>query len=323
MPSVSHDSINHYFVSRVKLKHFKLLVTVGEQGNILKASQLLNIAQPAVSKTIRDIEDAVNLPLFNRSSRGVSPTPYGDVLIKHAKLILSQTKHASEMLSSLHNGISGRITVGVLLAATPVLLPLALIKLKNERPKINVTIIEGTDDILIPNLKLGDIDIILGRMPEVQQDEELSEQVLYNEPIVVVARTGHPLAKEENLKLKDLLDKQWILPPPGTTLRNELNMAFHKLNMALPTNVIESLSLLTNRTLLRETDSIAVMPYQIFKSYEAINLLCQLPVKLKINDGPIGITMCANRELTPATQYLCELLMDFSAQVKQKNQNIY
>ena len=323
MNTFSCEDINHYLITRLKLKHLKLLVTVAEQGNILKASQLLNIAQPAVTKTIRDIEKALNLSLFNRSSRGVSLTLYGNVLIKHAKLILSQIKHASEEVSALQNGISGHISIGVLLAASPMLLPLGLVKLKKERPNIFVSIIEGTNDTLIPDLKLGDIDMIVGRMPEIQQDEELSGQVLYCEPIAIVARTGHPLSKTKNLKLKDLVSEPWILPPPGTTLRHEINTAFHKLKLALPANVIESISLLTNRTLLSESDSIAVMPYQIMKSYEERNLLCQLPVKIKANDGPIGITINANRELTPAAQYMFDLLKESAEEIQQNSPKLY
>lgn len=323
MKGVSHDSINHYLVSRLKLKHLKLLVTVAEQGNILKASQLLSIAQPAVTKTIRDMESGLNLSLFERSSRGVSLTPYGETIFKHAKMILSQTKHASEELASLHNGISGHINIGVLLSASPVLLPLGLAKLKRERPNIFVTIVEGTDNILIPNLKVGDIDMIVGRMPEIQQDEDITGTILYNERVVIVARKGHPLSDRKDLQLRDLVEESWILPPPGTTLRQEINTAFHELDLALPTNVIESISLLTNRTLLRETDSIATMPYQIFKSYEELNLVCEISVNLKAHDGPVGITTSANRESTPAAKYMIELLEERAEQIRQQTREIY
>lgn len=112
------EKLQRDMVARMKLKHLKLLVTVGEQCNIFKAAQLMNMAQPAATKIIRDIESAYELTLFERSSRGVTPTLYGEVLIKHAKLVLSQIKHVSEELTSLHGGLSGHVTVGTLITAS-------------------------------------------------------------------------------------------------------------------------------------------------------------------------------------------------------------
>ncbi|MGL5490018.1 MAG: LysR family transcriptional regulator, partial [Shewanella sp.] len=132
------NTLERHLTSRLKFKYLKLLVTVGEQQNIFRAAQILNMAQPAATKIIRDIEIALNLSLFERSSRGVVPTLYGEILIKHAKLVLSQVRHASEELSTIQGGLSGRVTVGTLLAASATLLPHAIIRLKKERPNVSV-----------------------------------------------------------------------------------------------------------------------------------------------------------------------------------------
>ncbi|MGI9294238.1 MAG: LysR family transcriptional regulator [Pseudomonadales bacterium] len=317
------DRMEQHLVSRLKFKHLKLLVVVGEQRNIFKAAQLLNMAQPAATKTIRDLENALDLQLFVRSSRGVTPTLYGDVLIKHAKLILSQVRHAGEELTSLKDGVSGHVTVGTLLAASPVLLPRSLARLKKERSHISVSVMEGTNDQLLPGILLGDIDMMVGRLPEVQEDEGLVANVLYYEPVAVVGRKGHPLAKKKNLTLEDLLGLQWILPSPATTLRRELDNAFHKAGLSSPNNVIESVSILTNRALLMETDMVAAMPYQLIHTYEEIDLLCQLPVKIKAELGPVGITTRAHAELTPAAGYLYGILEDVATEIVQKQPQVY
>lgn len=317
------EKLEYHLMSRLKFKHLRLLVTVGETRNIFKAAQLLNMAQPAATKTIRDLENALDMLLFDRSSRGVTPTPFGELMIKHAKLILSQVKHASEELASLQGGISGRITVGTLLAASPALLPKSLARLKNERPNISISVIEGTNDMLIPGLLLGDIDVVVGRLPEIQEEEGVTSEILYYEPVAVVARKGHPLAKKDKLTLKDLVNEQWILPSTGTTLRSEIDNAFHKAKLNVPTNVIECVSILTNRTLLMETDMIAAMPYQVIKTYEEIGLLEQLPIKLKADVGPVGMTIRSNTELTPAANYLLETLRLTAKNMQQENPSIY
>lgn len=316
---MSHERMENHLVSRLKFKHLKLLVAVGEQRNIFKASQLLNIAQPAATKTIRDLENALDLQLFDRSSRGVTPTLYGEVLIKHAKLILSQVRHASEELASLKDGVSGRITVGTLLAASSMLLPRSLARLKAERSHISVNVIESTNDQLIPGLLLGDIDMIVGRLPEVKEDEGVNAEILYYEPVAVVARKSHPLTAKKKLTLKDLCDQQWILPSAGTTLRREIDNAFHKAGLDAPHDAIESVSILTNRTLLMETDMLAAMPYQLLQTYEELGVLCQLPVKLKTEVGPVGVTTRANTDLTPAAKYLFHIFRDVASEIEREH----
>ncbi|ROS01689.1 LysR family transcriptional regulator [Sinobacterium caligoides] len=316
--SISPEILERHLVSRMKIKHLRLLVTVGEQGNIFKAAQLMNMVQPAATKTIRDIENALGIVLFNRSSRGVTMTPYGEVLVKHSKLILSQIKHVSEELSSIKEGVLGRVTIGTLLAASPSLLPKSLAALKADRPGVSVEVIEGTNDMLLPSLQMGDIDIVVGRLPEIQENEGLISEVLYYEPVALVARTGHPLASKKRLTLKDLIDEQWILPSSGTTLRREIDNAFHKAGLAVPQNAIECVSILTNRTLLIETDMIAAMPYQVIRSYEDIGLLAQLPVKIKADLGPVGYTIRANTELTPAANHLLGILKATAQQMSDR-----
>lgn len=315
--------MHHHLVSRVKIRHLKLLVTVAEQRNIYQASQLMHIAQPAATKSIRDLEQALELQLFNRSVRGVSTTPYGDVLVKHAKLILSQIKNASEELASLKEGISGHISIGALLATSPALLPKSLALLKNQQNNIAISIVEGTNDRLMPALAQGDLDLVVGRLPEVQDHEDLQAEILYYEPIAVVARQGHPLSKKRKLALDDLTDESWILPPTGTVLRRVLDNEFHKQGLKVPQNSIASVSILTNRTLLMETDMIAVMPYQLIHSYEELGLLCTLPVEIKAQLGPVGVTTRANIELTPATKFLLDAMRTVASNLKNQQQKLY
>ncbi len=312
--------LERHLVSRLKFKYLRLLVTVGEQRNIFKAAQIHNMAQPAATKIIRDIESALEIELFDRSSRGVTPTLYGDVLIKHAKLILSQVKHASEELSSLQGGLSGRVAVGSFLAASATLLPKAIARLKKDRPHVSVVIREGTVDRLTDALKIDDLDLMVGRIPEVPEEDGLRNEELYREPVVLVTRSGHPLQKKAKLTLKDVVGEEWILPSPETLLRKELDEAFHREGLNVPVNSVESTSILTNRTLLKESDMITAMPLQVARSYEEIGLLKRLPLTLMTEPGAIGITLRAQRQLPPAALYLLEALRTEANIITEKYQ---
>jgi DNA-binding transcriptional LysR family regulator len=317
------NMLERHLTSRLKFKYLQLLVTVGEQRNIFKAAQIHNMAQPAATKIIRDIESALNLDLFERSSRGVTPTLYGEVLIKHAKLILSQVKHASEELASLQGGLSGRVVVGSLLAASASLLPNAIARLKKDRPNVSVSLMEGTGDKLLDSLKIDDLDIMVGRIPEVPDQDGLTNEVLYREPVVIVARADHPLQQKKNLSLKDLADQDWILPPRETMLRKEIDLAFHREGLDSPVNPIESVSILTNRALLKDSDMITALPLQVVLTYEEIGMLKRLDLPLIFEPGPIGVTLRAHRQLPPAAHYLLEALREEAAELTEAYESLY
>ncbi len=317
------NMLERHLTSRLKFKYLQLLVTVGEQRNIFKAAQIQNMAQPAATKIIRDIESALNIELFERSSRGVTPTLYGEVLIKHAKLILSQVKHASEELSSLQGGLSGRVVVGSLLAASATLLPNAIAQLKKNRPNVSVSLMEGTGDKLLNSLKIDNLDIMVGRIPEIPDEDGLTNETLYHEPVVIVTRADHPLQGKKNLSLHDLVDQEWILPPRTTMLRKEIDMAFHKEGLDVPANPIESVSILTNRTLLKNTDMITALPLQVVLTYEEIGLLKRLDIPLIIEPGPIGVTLRAKRQLPPAAHYLLEALREEAEKLTKKYDSLF
>ena len=244
----------NFLLGRLKLRQLRLLTAIADEGTVLKGSQALNIAQPAATKSIKELEDALGVQLFERSSRGVTPTDFGAVMIKHGKLILAQLRHAGEELQSLEEGLSGRVHVGTLLAASTSLLPRALARLRERRPGIAVTVAEGTIDRLMPGLRTGDIDVVLGRLPEYREREGLKQDVLYLDTVSIMVRAGHPLTQRDALTLADLVDQAWVMPPTQTSLRRQIDQAFRHEDLDPPLDVIESVSILTNHALLMSTD---------------------------------------------------------------------
>lgn len=304
----------NFLLSRLKLRQLKLLTVIAEEGTVLRGSQLLNIAQPAATKSIKELEDALGVELFIRSSRGVTPTLFGEVMIKHAKLILTQLRHASEELQSLDEGLSGRVYVGTLLAASPTLLPRSLALLRERRPGIAVSVSEGTIDKLMPSLRTGDLDIVLGRLPDYREREGLAQEVLYLEPIAIVAREGHPLAGKKIVTLSDLVSQAWVMPPMQTSLRRQIEVAFLREDLEPPADVIESVSILTNHTLLIETDMIAAMPHQVASVQQGLRIL---PVTLEATSSRIGATMRATVGLSAAAEYFMTIVREVAEDIRK------
>src|SRR4029077_3237861 len=223
---MSSARLERWITRKFGLRHVELIAEIYDCRSILKASRRLNLSQPTVTKALQDVERTLGVPLFKRSNRGLEPTPYGEIFARHAKIVLAQLRHAAEELENLRAGYSGKVTVGTLLAASASILPDAIALLKKQRPGVAISIVVGTYDILLPSLLVGDLDMVLGRMPEQGRSRALLYEEFYAEPICVVARRGHPLTRKRRLGLRDLTNEAWLLPLPETSLRRQVERAF-------------------------------------------------------------------------------------------------
>jgi DNA-binding transcriptional LysR family regulator len=300
--------LERWIARKFRLRHVELIAALYDSRSILKASKVLSLTQPTVTKALQDVESILAVPLFTRTNRGLEPTPYGEIFARHAKIVLAQLRHAAEELENLRAGYSGKVTVGTLLAASASILPDAIALLKKARPAVAISVVVGTYDILVPSLLVGDLDMVLGRMPEQGRSRALIYEEFYAEPICLVVRRGHPLARKRRIALRELGNEPWLLPLPETTLRRQIERAFLEANAPLPRNIIESVSILTNRALLRKSDCIGVMPYHVALDDVEQGLLSFLPVKLRSIDSPVGAILRAPGSLPPAASALLECL---------------
>lgn len=300
--------LERWITRKFRLRHVELISELYDCRSIVKASKRLSLTQPTVTKALRDVESTLGVKLFGRSNRGLEPTPYGEIFARHAKIVLAQLRHAAEELESLRAGYSGKVTVGTLLAASASILPDAIGLLKKQRPGVAISVVVGTYDILMPSLLVGDLDMVLGRLPEEGRSRALVYEEFYAEPICVVTRRGHPLSRKRRLTLRDLASEAWLLPLPETALRRQIERAFVEAGAPLPRNVIESVSILTNRALLRKSDCVGVMPYHVALDDVELGLLAILPVKLKSIESPVGVILRAPGALPPAAGALLECL---------------
>src|SRR5580704_11007620 len=300
--------LERWITRKFRLRHVELIAELYDCGSILKAARRLSLTQPTVTKALRDVESTLGVKLFERSNRGLEPTAYAEIFARHAKIVLAQLRHAAEELESLRVGYSGKVTVGTLLAASASILPDAIVLLKKERPAVAISVVVGTYDILMPALLAADLDMVLGRLPEEGRSRALLYEEFYAEPVCLVTRPGHPLLRKRRLGLRELANEAWLLPLPETALRRQVERAFLEAHAPLPRNVIESVSILTNRVLLRKSDCIGVMPYHVALDDVEHKLLSILPVKLKSMETPVGAMLRAPGKLPPAAAALLDCL---------------
>ncbi|MBA0124265.1 LysR family transcriptional regulator [Haloechinothrix sp. YIM 98757] len=299
---------------RLKIRHLVLVTTIAEHGSIIRAAENLHVTQPVVTRGLHEVEEILDVPLFDRTSRGVSPTIYGDSFISDARAVLARLRHSERQLTQLSNAELGTVTVGTHLAGSNLLLPRAIAALKAERPNLTVVVREATPDALHAALLAGDIDMTVGRLTSTSNGSRVSVEHMYMEPIRLVARRGHAAHELDSPALADLLDYPWILPVDQTALRAELEESFTQEGLDLPADRVECTSLLTLRHLLVSTDVIAALPLLIAEEDDQLEIL---PTPLRGIRRNVGVTLAADQPLTPAATALLEQLRTEAAQLHE------
>ena len=303
-----------YLRSRLKMRQVLLLVALDEQRNMHRAAASLRMTQPAATRLLGGLERMLGIRLFERGPRGLVPNAYGESLIRHARAMLSTLDHAREEMNALAEGAEGRIALGALLVAAPVLVPMAIARFKQRHPLHTVLVQEGSATALLPALRRGELDLVVGRVSSDVPGEGLDFEAFHAEPMQVVARPGHPLARRRTLRLRDLRDETWIVPAADAPYRRRLDAAFRQAGVAPPRRLVESVSVVVNKMLVQRSDMLGVMPRTVAREYAALGLLRILPLRLPQPSGPVGVITAAGRPLPPGGAGLIQALREAARQ---------
>jgi len=301
---MSTPNPNWFLKARLKTRQLLLLIALDDFRNIHRAADQLNMTQPAASKQLKDLEDMLEVRLFERLPRGMEPTLYGETMIRHARMALTSLSLAHEDIVALKAGLSGQVEVGVIMAPAMALLPRAIARTKEQAPLLRIGVQLEPSNVLIDKLQRGVLDFMIGRILEKEDSAGLVYEELSEEPACAVVRPGHPLLARDDLALTDIAPLPWILPPPGSVLRHRFEQMFRKAGLAPPNNVVDSTALLLVTALLQQTDSLHVMPREVADYYASLNVLKVLPIDLPCKMDGFGIIRQEAHLLSPGAQLL-------------------
>jgi DNA-binding transcriptional LysR family regulator len=299
----------HWFIrARLKTRQLLLLVALAEEGNIHRAAQVLNMTQPAASKLLKDLEDVLEVSLFDRLPRGMRPTWYGETMIRHARVALASLNQAHDEVEALKAGRFGQVSVGSITAPGLVLLPPAVALVKQEHPSLRVSLQIETSDVLMERLVHGKLDMLVSRLFAQHDKSDLRYEVLTEEPVCAITRPGHPLLGVANLTLRDALSSGWIVPPAGSILRHRFDLMFQEVGLEAPINVIETSALLFTTKMLQQSDMIGVVATDVAKYYQAHGIVSILPMELPCHMDAFGIITRTDKLLSPAAKVMLKAL---------------
>jgi len=293
---------NWFIRARLKTRQLLLLAAMEEEGNVRRAAEVLGMAQPAASKLLKDLEDMLGVSLFDRTQQGMRATLYGEVMIRHARMVISNLSHAHDEISALRAGLTGQVRIGTIAAAGATIVPRAIARIKQTSPLLQIWVHIETSDVLLPQLAQGELDIMVGRVLERQDQfkDAVRYELLATEPVCAVVRPGHPLEYVQDLTLPGLHDAAWILHPPGSVLRHRFDMMFAQIGLNPPQNVVNTGNFLAIVSLLMHGDMIAVLPDEVARQYEGNGVLKRLSIELPCKMDAFGIITNQGQLLSPA-----------------------
>lgn len=290
-----------------RLRHF---LTTFELGSIGQAADKLLLTQPALSKSIRQLEDDLGVRLFDRTPLGVMPTVYGNALALHAKSIEAQVRQAEAQIQSLRGVAKGVVAIGIGPSVATTLMPLATSRLHKLQPEIELSVTEGLVDELIPALRRGEIKIAVGSWPRVS-DPSFSTEVLLVDEIKIWAAVGHPL-QGRSVELHELVDCPWALPPSNQRWRQQLEEQFFSRGISPPKPAVVSNSSTFLLNLLKSGDYISFLPRQLVGEDAG---LTSLDAELTRFEPEISVTYRDRSLREPAVLEVLQLLRSVAGEL--------
>ncbi|MEM1261404.1 MAG: LysR family transcriptional regulator [Pseudomonadota bacterium] len=249
-----------------QLRHF---VCVVDTGNITRAAEQQFITQPALTRSIRNMEERVGGLLLNRSSRSTTPTEAGKVLYRYAKLIINQAELAVQDVRAISNGEKGHVHVGIAALFAPSLITHLIPHLSEKFPGLNVRISEGFFEDLVSKLNDGEIDVIVSNFPPDAVPPDVTLKPLFSIRTEFVVGASHPLAGKSKVSTEDLRSANWaIVKQPHIV--DFLTRYFAHDSLPPVTVAVEASSLATLKTLVMMGKYVAMLPRRwIVKEIEA------------------------------------------------------
>jgi LysR family pca operon transcriptional activator len=294
-------TLRRYLDQRLKLHHLRAVEAIVAQRSILKAAAVIGVSQPALTKTLRELEDIVQQRLFDRLPRGVRPTEAGLLLAHTARRILAELHRLDEALDRLTDPEGGTVALGTLPVAATGVLPGALTRLKAAHPGLGVRLEQGRTEELLPKLAAGEIDLIVGRLYEPAIPDGFSREPLWEEPISMLARTNHPVFARRAPTLEELRGYDLVLPTVSQRVGQEIETLLDLLALQ-PTASFRSSSYGFIREMLHSTDLISVMPRLMMAGDLLRGTLRVVPLPIPAPPRPAGLILPRDRPLPPAGQ---------------------
>jgi DNA-binding transcriptional LysR family regulator len=285
-------------------RHLEHFLAIYQAGSLRRAAEASGVTQPALTKSLRVLESALSVSLFERQATGVVPTQAGDLLGRYARHMVNSGRYLEMEIGMLRGGEVGTLRVGSGMAWSVTRMPQLLADLHARFPQLEISLQTGVSEQLTPRLLDGDLDVVFASLPRQPLPKGFRTIRLADAEMVVFARRKHRLAKRRNLRLDELVDFDFAGFAEDQDWQRHAELAFGMAHASLPRTILRSTSLETLLATVAASDSLAILSESLADRAAASGL-----VKLRLFSSawriPMGISFHEqSAELTPLRELL-------------------
>lgn len=303
----------------MKMHQLRNVVAVVERGSLRAGAKHLGLAQPAVSRSIKELEQELGLTLFVRNKFGMTLTNAGEVFVRRAKAIQAEFARTLEEMEHLKGDDRGTITVGCSSATLLAIVPKIINRFQAKYPNIRIKLLEGSLPMLESQIRDGLVDLYYGPVAPGFVDPALVIDLLFENERMIVGRTNHPLRHATSLA--ELVGARWVTTPMAIDSDNEVNSVFAAAGLPAPSIAMQAASAMNLAVIVATSDLLAPVPQQWVELIRATGLMERIPVS-EISKAPrICAVRRANAPLTPAAEYLNDIAMQAAANYLRRSEN--
>lgn len=296
------------FRNRIRLRHLYCFVAVSQTQHVGRAADRLGLTQPAVSKTLSELDELAGARLLVRHRSGTELTTAGTRFLRHALRILADVDAAAGSLLDQDVRTQERIRLGALPSIVPAVLTDALLRFRAAHPEVGVAVQTGMNRNLIDQLKANVVDLVIGRMDDPAVMESLWFESLGPDPLVLAVRIEHPLTAQARPTPLDCLAWPLVIPAVGSIPRHNTESLLARHGLPLPDNCIETSDAYLGRLLAQQSDSVWMAPFSAARRAVEAGELAVLPIETVGTEEPVGLLRHKDRALTPMTEALANCI---------------
>lgn len=286
---------------QIKFHQIRAFVEVARQGSIRGASRAMNLSQPALTKSIKELEEGMAAQLFVRRSKGVALTECGESFYQHANLILEELRAAQDDIRQRQGLLGGQINIGMGASIARTLMPAVITRFHEQHPLVKVRIMEGQLVSMINELRQGELDFTINTYYQGPFDHEFIFEKLFEKPFAVFCREGHPAVGVKSIN--ELLHYNWTMPTPRGSYYKQLEDVF-KYRSQIPRIDVVCETFSSCISLVAQSDFLSILPQELGCDPLLAHRLVMLPIEETLPKAAYYLIQRRDSRQTPLTSSL-------------------
>ena len=296
--------------ARIKFRHLQTFIEVARQRSVGKAADVLSVTQPAVTKTLKELEEVLGVGLLEREGRGIRLSHFGEIFLRHAGESLASVERGISSILEAQRREGPPVRIGALPTASSSFMPEIVADFLKTGTGSPVTVVTGENRWLIEALRIGDLDLVIGRMAAPELMAGLSFEPLYNEEVALVVSADHPLAGMRSFSLTELANYTVLMPTRGSVIRPYVDRFLLTNGIPSLPNTIDTVSESFGRAFVTRHAAIWIISRGVVSAELAEGRFKALDIDMSETRGAVGLTRMSGVEPAASLALMMQTIRD-------------